>query len=155
MDEEMEEMNEEVNQTPVVEDYYPPSRGGGDESFIVLASEADGNVPQEVLRAFYAYVGRDAATSVLTQDEIQMIRVGAEIMQDIDFMQLTPEEVDRMPWLLKANHQINDLAYLRLKKSINGTLLTNAIKSIVEHVSMQKGEGEQKGGFWSRLRGRL
>jgi len=152
----MEEEMEEIDQTLTVGDYYPPSgRGERDESFIVLASETDSNVPKEVLKSFYAYIGRDAATSVLTQDEIQMIRVGAEIMQDIDFMQLTPEEIDRMPWLLKANHQINDLAYLRLKKSINGTLLTNAIKSIVERVSMQKVEGEQKGGFLARIRRRL
>jgi len=135
-------------------EYAEPTKPSED-SFIVLASEVDSIVPKEVLKAFYAYVGRDSATSVLTQDEIQMIRVGAEIVQDIDFMQLTPEEIDRMPWLLKANHQINDLAYLRLKKSINGTLLTNAIKSIVEHVSMQKGEEESKGGFLSRLRRRL
>jgi len=155
MGEEIEEI-EEVDQTSTIGDYYPPSRRGeGEESFIILASETDNNVPKEVLRSFYAYVGRDAATSVLTQDEIQMIRVGTEILQDLDFMTLTPEEVDRMPWLLKANHQINDLAYLRLKKSINGTLLTNAIKSIVEHVSMQKVEGEQKGGFLARIRRRL
>ena len=135
-------------------EYAEPTKPSED-SFIVLASEPASIVPKEVLKSFYAYVGRDAATSVLTQDEIQMIRVGAEIMQDIDFMQLTPEEIDRMPWLLKANQQVNDLAYLRLKKSINGTLLTNAIKSIVEHVSMEKGEGEQKGGFLARIRRRL
>jgi len=126
-----------------------------DDSFIALAAEPDERTPTSILKAFYAYVGRDAATSVLTIDEIQMIRVGAEIMQDIDFLRYTPDEIDQMPELMKINHQLNDLAYLRLKKSVNGTLLTNAIKSIVEHVRMEKSEERPQSGFWSRIKGRL
>ncbi len=132
-----------------------PPVASGDAGFIALAAEPDERTPSQILKAFYAYVGRDASTSVLTLDEIQMIRVGAEILQDIDFLRYTPEEIDRMPEFMKTNHQINDLAYLRLKKSVSGTLLTNAIKSIVEHVSMQKSEQSGSSSFWNRIKGRL
>jgi len=146
-----EEEQETVENIPPEPDIVPKK----DITFLMKVAEPDERVPDDVKELYYAYVGRDAATTVLDEDEIRMIRIGAEIMQDIDFMQLTPEEIDRMPWLLKVNQQINDLAYLRLKKSINGTLLTNSIRSVVEQVRVEGSTGEQKKGFLQRILGRL
>lgn len=138
----------------VDEEVEQPRFAASPETFILAAAEP-GDVPEGILNSFYAYVQRDAATSVLGRDEISMIHLGVEVLQDIEIMQLTPEEIDMMPQLLQRNQQVSDLAYLRLKKSVNGTLLTNAIKSVVEHVAVQKAEEAQKGGFLDRIRGRL
>lgn len=143
---------EEAQENEMYEEFMP--RGANDR-FILLAALPDMNTPSDVMRHFYAYLGSDAATSNLRENEVALIQVGAGIIQDIDFMQYTPEEVDIMPHILKVNQQIEDLAFLRLKKSENGTLLTNAIKSIVEHVTAVKNDEQEKRGFLARITGRL
>ena len=62
----------------------PPKK---DETFIKYSAKPEDELlDKEYLRKYYPYFGKDSTTSVLSDDEVQMILLDLEIMQDIELL---------------------------------------------------------------------
>jgi len=103
----------------------------------ILAFAYPWNIPEDIRNLHPAYMGMDAATSDLSDREIQAMRLRMSAFNDLLLATMfRPCEIDRNGvQILSRNMQAEDLGYIRLKKSRNGKLLQLAVSvhQIHEH----------------------
>ena len=110
----------------------------------ILAFAYPWNIPSDIRELHPAYTGVDAATSDLSDKEIQAMRLRMSAFNDLLLATMfRPCEIDeRGIQILSRNLQAEDLGYIRLKKSKNGRLMQLAVSVHQIHEHRYSGDGE-------------
>ncbi|RLF63273.1 MAG: hypothetical protein DRN30_06820 [Thermoplasmata archaeon] len=111
-------------------------------------------IDKQLLERFNPYVGWDAATSYLDEDDLAVQLLGLKEQENLQFaFGLTIEEVNknRLAFII-IDLQAEDTAYIRLRKSLKAKLLDLAPKTIFERRDVLEHNADGKrNGFWGWL----
>ncbi len=110
----------------------------------ILAFAYPWNIPSDIRDLHPAYTGVDAATSDLSDKEIQAMRLRMSAFNDLLLATMFRAcEIDeRGVQILSRNMQAEDLGYIRLKKSKNGRLMQLAVSVHQIHEHRYSGDSE-------------
>lgn len=111
----------------------------------ILAFAYPWNIPEDLRKLHPAYMGMDAATSDLSDKEVQAMRLRMSAFNDLLIATMfRPCEIDSNGvQILSRNMQAEDLGYIRLKKSRNGKLLQLAVSVHQIHEHRYSGEDDK------------
>jgi hypothetical protein len=108
-------------------------------------------VDKQLLERFNPYVGWDAATSYLDREDLAVLILGLKEQENLQFaFGLSIEEINknRLAFIV-TDLQAEDMAYIRLQKSLYGKLMDMAIKTVFERKDiLEHNTDGKKNGFW-------